>query len=177
MADEDLRFPIGKFQVPSEVSAADRRLFIDQVKAAPGRIRAAVAGIDHAQLDTPYRPGGWTVRQVVHHLPDSHLNSYIRFRWALTEEAPVIKAYHEDRWAELADARTGPLDPSLDLLEALHDRWALLLETLSEKDWKLTYVHPALGPRSLEQTLALYAWHGRHHEGHIVKLRERMGWK
>jgi hypothetical protein len=177
MAEQDLRFPIGKFQVPGELGAAERRAMIDHIQAAPARIRAAVAGLKEQQLDAPYRPGGWTIRQVVHHLPDSHMNSYIRFRWALTEDAPTIKAYHEDRWAELFDARVSPISPSLDLFEALHARWVSLLGSLAESDWKRTYVHPELGPRNLEQTLALYAWHGRHHETHITALRERMGWK
>src|SRR5579871_3862943 len=176
MPEPDLRFPIGKFSAPAEVSTADRKQFIEQLKAAPARIRAAVAGLDNRQLDTPYRPGGWTVRQVVHHLPDSHMNSYIRFRWALTEDAPVIKSYHEDRWAELFDARSGSIAASLELLEALHARWVVLLESLGEADWKRSYVHPENGPRNLEQTLVLYAWHGRHHEAHITALRARMGW-
>jgi len=135
-----------------------------------------VAGLTGAQLDTPYRPGGWTVRQVVHHVPDSHLNSYVRFRWALTEEEPDIKAYHEDRWAELADARTAPVEVSLALLDSLHARWVALLRSLNEQEWKRTFRHPQHGLITLEKNAALYAWHGRHHTAHITRLRERNGW-
>jgi hypothetical protein len=125
---------------------------------------------------TPYRPGGWTVRQVVHHLPDSHLNSYVRFKLALTEEGPTIKPYYEDRWAELEDARHAPLNISLTLLESLHRRWVMLLRSLAEKDFARTFLHPELGVMSLEKNLSLYAWHGRHHVAHIMSLRERSGW-
>jgi len=135
-----------------------------------------VAGLSQEQIDTPYRPGGWTVRQVVHHVPDSHLNSYIRFRLALTEQEPTIKPYDEKRWAELADSRTGPMEVSLALLESLHARWVLLLRALTAADWKRTYRHPELGVVNLERTASLYAWHGRHHVAHITSLRQRMGW-
>lgn len=173
---EDFRYPVGKFHFPATVSAAELAGFIDQIAAAPARMRAAVAGLDDAQLDTPYRPGGWTVRQVVHHVPDSHMNSYVRFRLALTEDDPVIKPYEEARWAELTDARGMPIEPSLALLESLHARWVPLLRSLDEAEWKRTFRHPELGPVRLEQNAALYAWHGRHHVGHIAALRERMRW-
>lgn len=173
---DDLSYPVGKFSMPSSVSAQELARFVDQIAETPARMRAAVAGFDDAQLDTPYRPGGWTVRQVVHHVPDSHMNSYVRFRLALTEDAPVIKPYEEARWAELHDARTLPIEPSLDLLESLHARWVPLLRSLTEADWKRIFRHPELGPVRLEQNAALYAWHGRHHVAHITKLRERMGW-
>jgi hypothetical protein len=176
MDDFALRYPIGKFKFPDAVSPEDRAKFVEQIAEAPARMKAAVAGLSDEQLDTPYRPGGWTVRQVVHHVPDSHLNSYIRFRWALTEEDPSIKTYHEDRWAELPDARTAPVVASLALLESLHSRWGALLSSLTDQDWKRTFRHPELGPVSLEKNAALYAWHGQHHVAHIRGLRERKGW-
>ena len=172
----DLRYPVGKFKFPEAVSAAERQEFITAIAETPSRVRAAIQGLNEQQLDTPYRPGGWTVRQVVHHLPDSHLNSYVRFRLALTEDEPTIKAYHEDRWAELPDARTAPAEVSLRLLECLHARWVGLLRSLTEQDWKRTFRHPDLGVLSLEKNAALYAWHGRHHVAHIANLRQRMGW-
>jgi len=172
----DLRYPIGKFRFPDAVSAEDRAKFIAQIAEAPARLRAAVGGLTDAQLDTPYRPEGWTIRQVVHHVPDSHLNSYVRFRLALTEEEPEIKAYYEDRWAELPDARTAPIEISLALLESLHGRWVALLGSLQDAEWKRTFRHPELGLVSLEKNAALYAWHGRHHVAHITGLRARMRW-
>ena len=177
MDHPDLRYPVGKFSFPEIVSREDRNTFVEQIAAAPMRLRAAVAGLGDSELDTPYRPGGWTVRQVVHHLPDSHLNSYTRFRLALTEDQPSIKPYQEDRWAELPDARTAPIEVSLRLLECLHSRWLGLLRSLSDDQWKRAFRHPDLGLVSLEQNAALYAWHGRHHVAHITGLRERMGWK
>jgi DinB superfamily len=172
----DLRYPIGPFQYDGSLTHEQRQHLIDQIEAAPGELRAAVEGLSPAQLDTPYRPGGWTVRQVVHHLPDSHLNSYMRFRLALTEDEPTIKPYFEDRWAELDDARHAPVDISLALLDALHRRWILLLRSLGERDFARTFSHPELGVVSLEKNVSLYAWHGRHHVAHITSLRERMGW-
>jgi hypothetical protein len=177
MDTPDLRYPVGKFNFPETVSPDERARFVGEIAEAPFRLREVVKGLGDSELDTPYRPGGWTVRQVVHHVPDSHLNSYIRFRWALTEEEPSIKAYHEDRWAELPDARTAPVEVSLKLLESLHSRWVGLLRSLTEPDWKRTFRHPSLGLLRLEQNAALYAWHGRHHVAHIAGLRERMGWK
>jgi hypothetical protein len=177
MDTPDLRYPIGEFRFPDVVSAEDRRKFIDQIAEAPARLRSAVSGLSEAQLETPYRPGGWTVRQVVHHVPDSHLNSYLRFRLALTEDEPVIKSYQEDRWALLLDARTGPVEVSLQLLECLHLRWVTLLRSLNDEEWRRTFRHPDLGLVRLDQNAALYAWHGRHHVAHVTALRERMGWK
>ncbi len=173
----DLRYPVGKFKFPETVSAEDRQKFIEQIAETPARLRAAVSGLTGEQLDAPYRPGGWTVRQVVHHVPDSHMHSYARFRLALTEDEPTIKSYKEDRWAELLDARTGPVDVSLALLGALHERWVVLMRSFTEADWKRTFRHPELGSIRLEQNAALYAWHGRHHVAHITGLRDRMGWK
>jgi hypothetical protein len=128
------------------------------------------------QLDTPYREGGWTVRQVAHHVPDSHMNAYVRFKLALTEEDPVIKPYAEDRWARLGDTQATPIEVSLALLESLHSRWVGLLRSLRPEDWKRTFRHPELGLVSLEKNLAMYSWHGRHHVAHITELRKRMGW-
>jgi hypothetical protein len=173
---EDLRYPVGKFQFPDSVSAQDLARFIDQIADTPARMRAAIAGLQDAQLDTPYRPGGWTVRQLAHHVPDSHINSYVRFRLALTEDQPVIKPYEEKLWADLPDARAMPVEPSLVLLESLHQRWVPLLRSLSDADWKRNFRHPELGLVSLENNAALYAWHGRHHVAHITALRNRMGW-
>jgi hypothetical protein len=173
---DDLRYPVGEFHFPAAVSAQELATFIDQIAEAPARMRAAIAGLSESQLDTPYRPGGWTVRQVVHHVPDSHINSYTRFRLALTEDEPVIKPYEEKRWADLSDARTLPVEVSLALLDSLHGRWVPLLRSLSDADWKRSFRHPELGLVSLENNAALYAWHGRHHVAHITSLRERMGW-
>ena len=173
----DLSYPIGRFVKPASVTVDERRGLIAEIAAAPEHFRQASEGLDDAQLDTPYRPGGWTVRQVIHHVPDSHMNSYCRFRLALTEDDPVIKAYEEAKWAELPDARTGPITPSLQLLESLHARWVALLSSLSEVQWARTFRHPELGSMRLDTNLALYAWHSRHHAAHIRNLRQRMGWK
>jgi hypothetical protein len=172
----DLRFPIGRFKMDEDVTEDQRPRLIEEIAETPARLRAVVSGLSPEQLDTPYRPGGWTVRQVVHHLPDSHLNSYIRFRLALTEDAPTIKPYHEDKWAELYDARTAPIELSLALLESLHERWVLLLNSLTAEDWTRTFKHPDMGAVPLEKNVGLYAWHGKHHVAHIASLRERMGW-
>jgi uncharacterized damage-inducible protein DinB len=176
MDDTHLRFPVGKFKFPDSVTAAERAAFVEQIAQTPAKLRAAVAGLSDTQLDTPYRPGGWTVRQVIHHVPDSHLNSYTRFRLALTEAEPTIKPYLEDQWAELPDARTLPVEVSLALLEPLHTRWVTLLRLLSDEQWRRALRHPDLGLVTLEQNAALYAWHGRHHTAHITSLRDRMGW-
>ncbi len=173
---QDLRFPLGRFETPSAIDAADRAALIRQIADAPERLRAAVDGLTEKQLDTPYRPEGWTVRQVVHHLPDSHLNAYVRFRRALTEDEPTVKVYDEARWAELPDARAGALDLSLPLFAALHRRFATLLEAIDGQQWRRPYRHPDLGLLPLDTALALYAWHGRHHVAHLTRLRERKGW-
>ncbi len=172
----DLRYPIGKFHFDGLLTAQQKQAALDDIATAPTNLRATIKGLSEAQLDTPYRPGGWTVRQVVHHMPDSHLNSYVRFKLALTEDQPTIKPYAEDRWAALADSRSTPIEVSLTLLESLHDRWVRLLRSLTPEDWKRTFRHPDLGSMTLEKTLALYAWHGRHHVSHITALREREGW-
>ncbi len=172
----DLRFPIGKFTFEGEITEEARRKLIEEIAAAPAQLRAAVAGLSEEQLDTPYRPGGWTIRQVVHHVPDSHLNSYVRFKLALTEDEPTIKPYDEKRWAELEDVRATPVEVSLTLLESLHRRWVLLLRSLGPADFARKFRHPELGVVTLERNVALYAWHGRHHVAHITSLRQRMGW-
>ena len=172
----DPRFPIGKFHYDGPPSEEQKRAFLEQIAATPANLRAAIKGLSDAQLDTPYRDGGWTVRQVVHHVPDSHLNSYVRFKLALTEDEPTIKTYEEGRWAELPDSKTTPIEVSLTLLDSLHDRWVRLLGSLGDKEWKRTFRHPELGPMTLEKTLALYAWHGRHHVAHITELRKQKSW-
>ncbi len=150
---------------------------IREIESTPGKLRAAVAGLSDEQLDSPYREGGWTVRQVVHHLPDSHMNAYVRFKLALTEDGPMIKPYIEDRWAELSDNQSTPLNVSLDLLGPLHARWGYLLRSMKEDDWKRGFRHPEYDKLvPLEKNLAIYAWHGKHHVAHITELRKRMGW-
>jgi len=173
---EDLRYPVGRFQRPATLSDAERRAAIDAIAAAPANMRVAVRGLDDAQLDTPYRPEGWTVRPVVHHVPDSHANAYIRFKWTLTEDTPTIKTYDEAAWAALADSRTTPIETSLTMLEMLHDRWVRLLRSLSAQDYSRRLIHPENGPMTLDDLLATYAWHGKHHVAHIVNLRTRNGW-
>jgi hypothetical protein len=173
---EDMRYPIGKFHYDGPPTPEQRERFLGEIARAPAGLRAAVEGLSEGQLNTPYRPGGWTLRQVVHHVPDSHLNSYVRFKLALTEDEPTIKPYAEDRWAELADTKSTPIEVSLSLLESLHDRWMRLLRSLTAGDWKRSFRHPELGPMTLEKTLALYAWHGRHHASHVTALRDREGW-
>jgi uncharacterized damage-inducible protein DinB len=172
----DLQFPIGRFKLEGTPTDEDIRGAIDAIAAAPAKLRAAVERLSPDQLDTPYRPGGWTVRQVVHHVPDSHLNSYCRFKLALTEDEPTIKSYHEDRWAELDDSRTAPIEVSLAMLESLHKRWVLLMKSLTPDEFARTFRHPEIGVLSLAKNACLYAWHGRHHAAHITSLRERMGW-
>jgi hypothetical protein len=172
----DLRYPIGRFERPTAISSRDRSQWIATLAGAASLVRSAIAGLNDQQLDTPYRPEGWTVRQIVHHLPDSHMNSYIRFRLALTEDHPTIKPYEEALWAELPDAKGPLVESSVCLLDCLHKRWVALLETLTEEQWKRTFHHPVLGTVPLDTNLALYAWHVRHHVAHITGLRERMGW-
>jgi len=172
----DLRYPIGKFAYNGPLTQEQKQRFLDDIERAPTDLRAAVKGLSEKQLDTPYRPDGWTVRQVAHHVPDSHLNAYVRTKLALTEEEPTIKPYAEDRWAQLADTQATPVEVSLALLESLHDRWMHLLRSLQPEEWKRSFRHPDLGLMSLEKNLALYAWHGRHHVAHITSLRERNGW-
>src|SRR5208282_6497533 len=172
----DPRYPIGKFSYDGPPSEEQRKKLIDDIEQAPAALRAAVRGLSPQQIEMPYRDGGWTVRQVAHHVPDSHMNAYIRFKLALTETEPTIKPYEQQLWAELADSKVTPIEVSLTMLDSLHDRWVRLLRSLGLEDWKRTFRHPELGLVSLEKSLALYAWHGRHHVAHITALREREGW-
>ena len=172
----DLRYPIGKFDWHTPADPAHRPQYIMRIAEAPARYREAVRGLDDRQLDTPYRPDGWTVRQVIHHVPDSHMNCFVRWRLALTEEEPVVKPYDEAKWAELHDARTAPVSVSLSLLECLHDRWVNLMGAMSDSDFKRKLRHPDLGLMDLNTVLAGYSWHCRHHETHITALRQRMEW-
>ena len=159
----DPRYPIGKFAFSGPPDEKQREQFISEIEQTPAALRAAVEGLSPQQIETPYRDGGWTVRQVVHHLPDSHLNAYVRFKLALTEDQPTIKPYLEDRWAELKDTDVTPLEISLTLLDSLHARWVRLLRSLKPEDWKKNFRHPELGIVPLEKNLALYSWHGQHH--------------
>jgi hypothetical protein len=172
----DPRYPIGKFKFDGPPDEEQRQKFIADIEQAPAALRAAIQGLSPQQIETPYRDGGWTVRQVVHHVPESHMNAYIRFKLALTEDAPTIKPYREDRWAETPDVLATPLEVSLALLDSLHIRWVRLLRSLKHEDWKRGFQHPELGIVPLEKNLASYSWHGRHHVAHITELRKRMGW-
>ncbi len=171
----DLRYPIGKVRLVQKVTDDQRRGYTDMVAKTPVLLREAISGLTAEQLDEPYRPGGWTVRQVVHHLPDSHMNAFIRFKLALTEDTPTIKPYDEARWAELPDAKAA-IDPSLSLLENLHKRWDVLLRGMAPADFARKFNHPEAGTMTLDDYLQVYAWHGRHHVAHIASLRERKGW-
>ena len=172
---EDLRFPVGKFD-KSSAGPERRAEFVQIINDLPKNIANAVEGLNEAQLDTPYRPGGWTVRQTVHHVADSHINSYVRFKLALTEdEPPTIKPYYEDRWAELADSKL-PIDVSLAIINGVHQRWVSMLRSMSDAEFEKTFRHPETGDWSLDAALALYAWHSLHHAAHITRLREREGW-
>lgn len=172
----DLRYPIGRLERKSSLTPQERRAAIDAIAAAPAALRAAVQGLTDAQLDTPYRPEGWTVRQLVHHVADSHLNAYTRFRLALTEDNPTIKPYDERAWAELPDARTLPVVGSLELLDRLHERLVHLLRATNEADFQRRLSHPENGPMTIDALLSIYSWHGRHHAAHVTALRERMKW-
>ncbi|MGA9390664.1 MAG: putative metal-dependent hydrolase [Candidatus Sulfotelmatobacter sp.] len=172
----DLRYPIGKFTYQTPLTETQKQKDLDAIEQAPANLRLAVQGLSDQQLDTPYRPEGWTVRQVAHHVPDSHINAYIRTKLALTEDEPTIKPYAEDRWAHLADTQNTPVEVSLALLASLHTRWVRLLRSLKAEDWKRTFRHPERGVMDLEETVAMYAWHSRHHVAHVTSLRQREGW-
>jgi hypothetical protein len=171
----DLSYPIGKFERPGPATTADREARIATLAALPGNLRAAVRGLSESQLDTPYRPGGWTVRQLVHHVADSHMNGYCRVKLALTEENPVIKPYDEKQWVELPDSRM-PVELSLTILDAVHARLVTILRSLTPEQFARPFLHPASGPQTLDTWLALYDWHSRHHTAHITQLRKREGW-
>jgi len=172
----DPRYPIGKFEMPQNVTPDLRTEAIRHIAAVPEKMRAAVKGLNDAQLDTPYRDGGWTVRQVVHHVPDSHMNAYIRCRLTLTEKEPAIKPYEESAWAKLEDAAHAPVEVSLRLLEPLHERWVRLLRSVKTEEFSRTLVHPDFGVKTMDWLLFLYSWHGKHHVAHVTQLREQRGW-
>jgi hypothetical protein len=173
----DLRYPVGRFVPPETITPQDLQNAIDDIAALPAELRKAVEGLDEAQLDTPYRPDGWTVRQVVHHLADSHMNAFSRIRKALTEHDPEIFAYNEKAWAELDDSRHAPVDLSLSLLDALHRRLTMMLRSVTGEQWQRTFRHPERGPMRIDWNTLLYAWHGKHHVAHITSLRERQNWR
>lgn len=174
----DLQYPIGKFTIQGDITPERLEGWITEIAEAPAQLRSAIHGLTEPQFDTPYRPEGWTVRQVVHHVPDSHLNAYVRFKLALTEDHPTVKPYAEARWAELPDTAGTQVGVSLMLLEALHRRWVILLRSMTEAQWARTFFHPEQQKSlRLDRTLAMYAWHGKHHVAHINALRERMGWR
>jgi hypothetical protein len=173
----DARFPIGHFEINGGITEAQRMEWMNDIEQLPSLLIAAVKGLTQEQLDTPYRDGGWTVRQVVHHIADSHMNSYLRFKLALTEDRPTIKPYYEDRFAELADTAQAPIELSLTLIEALHTRWILLLKSMSESDYARSFFHPESEKFvRLDYNLGSYSWHGRHHLAHITSLAKRLGW-
>ena len=172
----DPRYPLGRFQLPSSFDSNVLSDLIREIDLTPGNLRVAVSGLPDRRLDRSYRQGGWTIRQVVHHLADSHMNAYVRCKLAMTEDRPTVKTYREDRWAELPDARSADISPSLELLDGLHRRWVIFFRSLEASDFQRSLDHPELGRMSLEMILALYAWHGRHHVAHINGLRQREGW-
>ncbi len=172
---DNLRYPVGRF-TPADNTASTRAESIRTIGLLPKRLCASIAGLQDDQLDTPYREGGWTVRQVVHHLADSHANAIVRFKLALTEDWPTIKPYNEKAWAELPDSKSLPIDCSLSFITAMHERWVALLESLNESDFTRGYVHPERGRQDLASVLGMYAWHSRHHTAHITGLRARNGW-
>jgi len=175
-ASPDLSYPIGKPQYKDELTGVERSALIDQIAAAPAALRSSITALTAEQINSPYRPGGWTVRQTVHHVADSHINAYTRFKWALAEENPAIRAYDEKIWAETPEMLTTPLEVSLSLLESLHQRWVALLRGMKPQDFRRTLNHSENGVMTLDRMLQLYAWHGRHHTAHITHLRERNGW-
>jgi uncharacterized damage-inducible protein DinB len=169
----DPRFPTGKHTFDPDITDEKRRRWIESIRATPAKLRAAVSGLSERQLDTPYRDGGWTVRQVIHHVPESHSNAFIRFKLALTEDNPTIKPYDEDAWAKLPDVRRAPIESSLKLVEGLHERWVALLDAMKPADFTRPLRHPEHGQITLDTLLQLYAWHGPHHVGHIELVRKQ----
>ena len=176
MSSSDLRYPVGNFEARNKITSDERRALIGMIADAPRNLRGAVANLNERQLDTPYRDGGWTVRQVAHHIPDSHLNAYTRLKLALTEDEPTIKPYEEARWAELADSRETPIEVSLTLLDSLTTRWVTLLNSMTENDFARKFRHPDHGAVDVDWLVQMYAWHSRHHVAHITSLRARNGW-
>lgn len=176
MTETSLQYPVGRFSAPDVVSDAARLAAIDEISALPLAMRAAISGLSATQLDTPYRDGGWTVRQVVHHVADSHMHAYIRVKFALTEESPTIRPYDEAAWAVLPDVAALPVDVSVSLIDGIHARWVSCLRGTTTDQLARPFVHPELGPQRIDLSLMRYAWHGRHHVAHITSLRGRMGW-
>jgi len=172
----DLRYPIGQYQAKSSLTSVERAEAISQICETPKRMRDAVSGLSDAQLDTPYRPGGWTLRRLIHHVPESHMNAYVRLKLALTENEPTIKPYDENLWSQIPDAHETPIETSLWLLEALHRRWDVLLRSVPQADFARRFRHPEIGPVTVDNLVHHYAWHGRHHVAHITSLRQREGW-
>lgn len=173
---KDPRYPIGRFDRNINITREMRSDFIKTIETLPSQLKKEVENLSPQQLDTPYRDGGWTIRQVVHHIPDSHVNSYVRFKLALTEDNPQIKTYEESLWAELPDTFNSPIEISLQLLDSVHKRWAILLRSLTDEQFEKTFQHPEWGNITLSKTLALYAWHSKHHLAHITELKKKMGW-
>ena len=174
---EDLRYPIGKFQSPDNIGKEHLDRWIHDLETLPNRLSSTVENLSEEQLDTPYREGGWTIRQVVHHVSDSHHNSYLRFKWALTEDRPVIKFYYEKLWAELHDTKSGPIQMSLNHLKAIHEKLIFLIKGLTDEQLERTFIHPEdSSETNLKENIGKYAWHGNHHLAHITGLLERKGW-
>ena len=173
---DDLRYPVGKLTYDNDITPGKRTAWIRQIAETPAAMRSALLGLTDTQLDTPYRPGGWSLRQVAHHVPDSHMNAFIRFKLALTEDNPTIKPYNEAEWAKLADVKLTPIETSLVMLDAVHRRWVVLLEALRPEDFARPLTHPENGPMTIDKLLQMYAWHGRHHVAHITSLRGREHW-
>ncbi|MBK9636370.1 MAG: bacillithiol transferase BstA [Bacteroidetes bacterium] len=174
---QDPRYPIGKYLPQADFTKEVMENWLAIIAALPTQLDLAIKNLNDDQLDTPYRDGGWTVRQVVHHVADSHMNAYIRFKLALTEENPTIKPYQEERWAELADSKYGTLEDSLMLLKVLHSKWSHVMQNMSDEEWDRTFTHPQYNRVStLKFNLGLYAWHSQHHTAHITHLRSRKGW-
>jgi hypothetical protein len=173
---EELRYPIGRFQAPANIDDNQIQDWIDDIETLPADLRKLIEPLFESQLDTQYRPDGWTIRQVVHHLPESHMNSFIRFKWALTEDSPQIKTYLEERWAELGDYSSVSVSVSLRLLESLHQRWVGLLRSMGPEDLRREFIHPDSGLANLTESIGAYAWHGRHHLAHVEQTIHREGW-
>lgn len=173
---EKIKHPIGIYKTGEKISAADVKNYIDTIEALPGKLRIEVQGLTGEQLSIPYRNGGWTIKQVIHHLPDSHLNAYARMKLMVTEDTPTAKPYDEAKWAELEDAKNAPIEISLNLLEALHKRWVIFLRSLNTEQLKSKLKHPELGDKIMDDYIGMYAWHCEHHLAHITELKKRMGW-
>ena len=175
---EELKYPIGNYHKPDVFTKEIMAGYISVIELFPGKIKKEVEHLTDQQLDTPYRPQGWTIRQVVNHCADSHMNALIRVKWTLTEETPIIKPYHEALWAELADGKSMPVQPALIILQGVHERWVVLLRSLTEKEWLRGFIHPEKGRElSLQESTGSYAWHCSHHLAHITRLKDKMGWK